>query len=234
VAVSRDNHDSIFSRVQATWTVGDTSPQLSADGRTILTGVSDWVGLGGDLAHTPQSTVLWQAGTANDRSPCGSASVGACSTATFWYEDFGCSAPCLGNGWRVDVPNPVVHPGDSVSVLLSADGTVTLTNLTTHEAATVSVPIDSTNIGLSAEWIAEESGHCPLPLNKRPYFACSYLPFADPAFTSASASGTTASGPLDALVWTRADLIDQNGHVLAQPSPPSPATHGFGVTCCAP
>ena len=36
VAVSRDNHDSIFSRVQATWTVGDTSPQLSADGRTIL------------------------------------------------------------------------------------------------------------------------------------------------------------------------------------------------------
>src|ERR687884_266673 len=65
-------------------------------------------------------------------------------------------------------------------------------------------------------------------------FACSYLPFADPAFTSASASGTTASGPLDALVWTRADLIDQNGHVLAQPSPPSPATHGFGVTCCAP
>jgi hypothetical protein len=57
-------------------------------------------------------------------------------------------------------------------VLLSADGTVTFTNLTTHEAATVSVPIDSTNIGLSAEWIAEESGHCPLPLDKRPYFAC--------------------------------------------------------------
>jgi hypothetical protein len=35
-------------------------------------------------------------------------------------------------------------------------------------------------------------------------------------------------------VWTRADLTDQHSHVLAQPSPPSPATHGFGVTCSAP
>jgi hypothetical protein len=88
------------------------------------------------------------------------------------------------------------------------------TNLTTYESATISVPIDSTSIGLSAEWIAEESGRCPTPLNTRPYYACSYVPFADPAFTSAS--GSTVSGPLDALVWTRADLIDQHGHVLAR------------------
>ena len=81
---------------------------------------------------------------------------------------------------------------------------------------------------------SEESGGCPTPQGRWPYYACSYLPFADPAFTAASASGSTVSGPLDALVWTRADLIDQNGHVLAQPGPLSPATHGFGVTCCAP
>jgi Peptidase A4 family len=199
-----------------------------------LTSVSAWVGLGGDVYHNPQSTVLWQAGTANDRVPCGSASTGACSTATFWYEDFGCSSPCPGNGWRVDVPNPVVHPGDSVSVLLSADGAVTFTNLTTHESATVSVPIDDTKIGLSAEWIAEESGGCPTPRGRWPYYACSYVPFADPVFTAASASGSTVGGPLDALVWTRAELTDQNGHVLARPGPPTPATHGFGVTCCAP
>jgi hypothetical protein len=59
------------------------------------------------------------------------------------------------------------------------------------------------------------------------------VPFADPAFTAASASGSTVNGPLDALIWTRAVLIDQNGHMLAQPGSPSPATHGFGVTCRA-
>jgi hypothetical protein len=64
--------------------------------------------------------------------------------------------------------------------------------------------------------------------------ACSYVPFADPVFTAASASGSTVSGPLDALVWTRAHLIDQNGHVLAQPVPLAAATHGFGLFCCAP
>jgi len=41
----------------------------------------------------------------------------------------------------------------------------------------------------------------------------------DPAFTAASASGSTVSGPLDGLTWTRADLVDQRDHVLAQPSP---------------
>ena len=41
----------------------------------------------------------------------------------------------------------------------------------------------------------------------------------DSAFTSASASGSTVSGPLDSLRWTRADLIDQRDHVLAQPAP---------------
>ena len=41
----------------------------------------------------------------------------------------------------------------------------------------------------------------------------------DPAFTAASASGSTVSGPLDGPTWTRADLVDQRGHVPAQPAP---------------
>jgi hypothetical protein len=41
----------------------------------------------------------------------------------------------------------------------------------------------------------------------------------DPAFTAASASGSTVSGPLDGLPWTRADFVDQPDHVLAQPAP---------------
>jgi hypothetical protein len=41
----------------------------------------------------------------------------------------------------------------------------------------------------------------------------------DQAFTTASASGSTVSGPLDGPTWTRADLVDQRDHVPGQPAP---------------
>jgi Peptidase A4 family len=120
-----------YTSASGNWTVPTVTP--TADDRYS----SDWVGIGGD-----PSPDLIQAGTEQD-------SVGNAAKYYAWYEVL--PAP------ELRITTMTVHAGDSMRCTLSvASGgvwTITLSDLTTPQSFTTTLPYSSTM--LTAEWIHE-------------------------------------------------------------------------------
>jgi hypothetical protein len=181
-----------FSAVTGAWTV----PSVSCDSSSTYS--ADWIGIDGESSSTVE-----QDGTESDCSG-GSASYDA------WYELFGDNA--VNGGSEVKLPK-TVNPGDSMAASVSVSGhlwTLTITDSTEGWSYATqfswTAPAQS-----SAEWIAE-----------RPKIGSSLQPlanFGNVAFTDATATDTSASGPVSDFTFAPVEMLGGSpSDVLALPS----------------
>jgi len=180
-----------FSAVSGAWTVPSVSCSSSP------TSSADWVGIDGETSNTVE-----QDGTESDCSG-GNASYDA------WYELF------PANEVKLSTSSYHVYPGDSMTASVSVSGhvwTLVVSDSTEGWRSDTQVTLSSTvPAQSSAEWIAE-----------RPEIGSSLQSLANfgtVAFTAASATDATTSGPISAFTFAPVEMIGSSpGDLLAQPS----------------
>ena len=169
---------------------------------------SSWIGIGGgclDTSCTATDSTLIQAGTEQDVAANGTPSYST------WFELI--PAPSLSTPLAV-------KPGDVVAAATSSTvpgvWTISLTNKTTGQSWSTTVPYSSTEA--TAEWIEET----PLLIGTNAGFS------ALPNLGTVSFSGATVNGANAKLNAAEAmQLVDGNNDPIATPSVPNATTDGF-------
>jgi len=197
----------LFNSISGNWTVPTATQHTSGQAEAS----SDWIGIGGgcvDSGCTVTDSTLIQTGTEQDVSSTGAATYSA------WYELV--PAPSL------TISSITVHPGDQMHASISqvatdADvWTITLTDTTTGQTSSTTVPYPSTMS--SAEWIEET----PLEIGTDAGFAA--LPNLT---TTPFTSGTVNGSAVKLTSSEQMDLTDSSGSVIGAPSAPNSAGSGF-------
>ena len=189
----------MFSKVQGSWTVPTVT---CSDG---VTRSSTWAGIGG--INGDQTLV--QAGTEQDCN--GGASYGA------WWEVLPAPSATI---------NPQTYPvgaGDHITVTADGSSTLiwalTIKNTTRGWTFNTSAPYGSS--GASAEWIEE----APLSAGTGGVGQATLANFGRVAFSALTANG----GNPGLSTNERVAMIDNNNHVIANPSGPGATGNSFAV-----
>jgi hypothetical protein len=203
----------LFTAITGDWTVPTARQHTKGNDEYS----SDWIGIGGgcvDAGCLVGDSTLIQTGTEQDVSAAGKASYSA------WWE--------IIPGPSLTITNFNVSPGNRMHAdihELVGDANVwsiTLTNLTTGQTYSTTVPYTSTHA--TAEWIEETpliigtgAGFAPLPnLTRTPF---------DNATTNGAPAGLQASEEMQ--------LVDANNRVIGAPSAPDFDHDGFGACAWA-
>jgi hypothetical protein len=190
----------LFTKVQGSWTV----PTVTCTGD--VTRSSSWAGIGG--GNSADQTLV-QAGTEQDCD--GGASYGA------WWEVIPAPSATL---------NPQTYPvgaGDHITV--TADGSTTIvwaiTIKNTSRGWTFNTTVPYVAAGATAEWIEE----APLSAGTGGAGQATLANFGRVAFT-----GLTANGGNPGLSTNeRVAMVDNNNHVISNPSGPGATGNSFAV-----
>ena len=209
----------LFHQISGSWTVPTATQHTAGQAENS----ADWIGIGGgcvDAGCTVGDQTLIQTGTEQDVSATGQASYDA------WWEIIPVPETIF--------PNLAVHPGDRMTASISDATapevwTITLTDDTTGQTATQTVPYPSSMD--TAEWIEET----PLEIGTGGTGLA-----ALPNLTSPSWSGTQVNGaPANLKTSEEMDLVDSSGNVIGAPSAPGSDDNSFNEctwasTCSAP
>jgi hypothetical protein len=206
------DYNSTFTAISASWTV----PTVTCSGSSTAYS-SEWIGIDGALQGAAS---VEQDGTEMD---CISGVV----QYDAWYEMFGDTA--LDGGAELELspsfypvePNDVISA--SVSVVNINNGvfnpkwTLSLTDVSSgHMGWTFATVVNFTAAEASAEWVLERPELCSSPCVTPVLSALA--DFGASTFTSAQATSTQGTGPIDVFVNYEIDMFGNTNNVLAAPS----------------
>ncbi len=195
-----------FSAVTGSWSVPAVTCPTSATSYS-----SQWIGIDG-----AQSQTVEQDGTESD---C----FGTTPNYDAWYEMYGDNA--VNSGYEVELSPATypVAPGDGMTASVSLAGstwTLAINDTTQSWAYSTNIPSPSpAPQQSSAEWIVErpEVGGSLSTLSD----------FGNAGFTNATATNTTASGPIADFAYQPVQMV--GNQVLATPGPLTAAGSSFNV-----